>query len=320
MPDDPYRILGVSKDATEAEIKRSYRKLARQYHPDRNPNDAAAEERFKSIQAAYDSIGNAAARKEYDQQRRMEDMFARNGNPFTGFGGGGGGSSFDFSDIFSQFMSGGGSSDIRFEQNTTRPSSNPPSSRGPDINAGIDIKIPQALSGTDIEFGHRRLRICKKCNGKSFQSRRNCSTCNSKGVESRSSTITVKVPKGAQHGQQLRLRGMGHEHPNGEAGDLIITIRLDAEEGRRWEEGRLIQEVSIPYSTLMLGGKVRITTPAGNRIQIEVLSGTRIGDRRRIPGQGHDGGSLDIEFVLEEPDEVNNQQKDALDRLRDLGL
>ena len=91
MADDPYRVLGVQKDATDAEIKRTYRKLARQHHPDRNPDDAAAEERFKAIQAAYDQIGTAAARKEYDQQRRMEEMFARGGNPFSGFGGGGGG-------------------------------------------------------------------------------------------------------------------------------------------------------------------------------------------------------------------------------------
>ena len=90
MSEDPYRVLGVGKDATDAEVKRSYRKLARQHHPDRNPGDAAAEERFKAIQAAYDQIGTAAARKEYDQQRRIEEMFARGGNPFSGFSGAGG--------------------------------------------------------------------------------------------------------------------------------------------------------------------------------------------------------------------------------------
>ena len=90
MADDPYRVLGVQKDATDAEIKRTYRKLARQHHPDRNPDDEAAEERFKAIQAAYDQIGTASARKEHDQQRRVEEMFARGGNPFSGFGGGGG--------------------------------------------------------------------------------------------------------------------------------------------------------------------------------------------------------------------------------------
>ena len=128
MADDPYRVLGVQKDATDAEIKRTYRKLARQHHPDRNPDDAAAEERFKAIQAAYDQIGTAAARKEYDQQRRMDEMFARGGNPFSGFGGGGGGfrsggvsggQGIDFSDILNQFMGGMGGAEQQFEQQTS---------------------------------------------------------------------------------------------------------------------------------------------------------------------------------------------------------
>lgn len=332
MVDDPYRVLAVQKDATDAEIKRTYRKLARQHHPDRNPDDAAAEERFKAIQAAYDQIGTAAARKEYDQQRRMEEMFARGGNPFSGFGGAGGGfrsggfsggQGFDFSDILNQFMGGTGGTEQQFQQQNRqqrRPPQSPPLRRGPDIEAGIDITLEQALSGTKIEFGHRRLRICESCEGKSFNSPKTCPKCSGKGVESRSSTITVSVPSGAQHGQQLRLKKMGHEHPQGEAGDLLITIRLDAEEGRRWEGGRLIQEVPVTYSTLMLGGAVRIRTPAGKRVQIEVVEGTRIGDRRRLGGHGHDGGPLDIEFILAEPEKVSNEQKEALDRLKESGL
>lgn len=339
MSEDPYRVLDVDKDSTDAEIKRSYRKLARQHHPDRNPGDAAAEERFKAIQAAYDTIGTAAARKEYDQQRRMEEMFARGGNPFSGFGGSRGGgnpfvsggfgsgqSGFDFSDILNQFMGGMGG-EPQFQQGrgqgrsqARQPQQAPPVQRGPDIDAGIDINLQQALSGTKIEFGHRRLRICKRCNGNSFNSRKTCPQCSGKGVESRSSTITVNVPAGAQHGQQLRLKKMGHEHPQGEAGDLLITIRLDAEEGRRWEGGRLIQEVAVPYSTLMLGGKTRIRTPAGKRVQLEVAKGTRIGDRRRLAGHGHDGGPLDIEFVLAEPEQVSDEQLEALDKLRESGL
>ena len=331
MGEDPYRVLGVSKDATDAEIKRTYRKLARQHHPDRNPGDAAAEERFKAIQAAYDQIGTAAARKEYDQQIRMEEMFARGGGGFSGFGGSGGfrgggfggGQGFDFSDILNQFMGGMGGAEQQFQRQSrqqARQSQPPPVQKGPDIEAGIDISLEQALSGTKIEFGHRRLRICERCEGNSFNSRKPCPKCSGKGVETRSSTITVSVPSGAQHGQQLRLKKMGHEHPQGEAGDLLITIRLDAEEGRRWEGGKLIQEVPIPYSKLILGGAVRIRTPAGKRVQIEVAEGTRIGDRRRLAGHGHNGGPLDIEFVLAEPDKISKQQKKALDNLKESGL
>ena len=109
MDDNPYTILGVTKDATDAEIKRVYRKLARQYHPDRNPNDAAAEEKFKSIQSAYDKIGTKDSRKEYDNRDRMNDMFG-NGSPFSGFGGGGFPGGVDIGDIFSQFVGGRGRS------------------------------------------------------------------------------------------------------------------------------------------------------------------------------------------------------------------
>ena len=103
MAEDPYRVLGVSRNATDAEIKRAYRKLARQYHPDRNPDDAAAEERFKAIQAAYEAIGTAEARSEHDQRSRREEMF-RGGRGGPSFGGGFGG--VDLGDILSQFMGG----------------------------------------------------------------------------------------------------------------------------------------------------------------------------------------------------------------------
>ena len=130
----------------------------------------------------------------------------------------------------------------------------------------------------------------------------------------------MRVPKGAEHGHLLRLKGMGHEHPEGESGDLLITLRLDAEEGRRWEEGRLIQEVRLPYTMLALGGNVRITTPSGKRLQIEVPRGTKIGDRRRLQSHGHAGGPLDVEFTLAEPEKLTKSQINALNLLKDSGL
>ena len=326
MADDPYRVLGVSSDATDAEIKRAYRKLARQHHPDRNPDDAAAEERFKAIQASYEAVGTAEARREHDQRRRMEDMFGGGGFQGNPFGGGFGGA--DLGDIISQFMGGRGASggfDTRssrgFGSQTQAPSNEPVQpTRGADIEAGLDISLRQASQGTKVKFSHRRLRRCEKCKGSSFGKSRRCAPCNGTGVQTKGSTLTVKVPSNAEHGQLLRLKGMGHEHPEGEPGDLRITLRLDAQEGRRWEEGRLVQEVPIPVTTLLLGGKVRISTPAGKRVQIDVPEGTRIGDRRRLQGHGHSGGPLDIEFTLAEPEALNKSQREALERLKDSGL
>ena len=316
MAEDPYQALGVSKDATDAEIKRAYRKLARQYHPDRNPGDAAAEERFKAIQSAHETIGSADARREHDQRRRMEDMFGSGGFQGNPFGGGFGG--VDLGDIFSQFMGGRGSGGGFSQQQPPREDG--PKPRGADIEAGLDISLEQALRGTEVKFSHRRLKRCDKCAGSSFGRSKRCTPCNGTGVQTKGSTLTVKVPAKAQHGQQLRLRKMGHEHPEGDTGDLLIKLRLDAKEGRRWEDGRLVQEVPVEITTLLLGGKVRISTPAGKRVQIEVQEGTRIGDRRRLQGHGHSGGPLDIEFTLAEADELTSEQKEALETLRDSGL
>jgi len=322
MAEDPYRVLGVSKDSSDAEIKRAYRKLARQYHPDRNPNDIAAEERFKSIQTAYESIGSSDARREWDQQRRMEEMF-RGGGTSSGNPRG-----FDLGDIFSQFMGGRGNVDFGFghDSGQSAPSSfsNADSreapTRGADIEAGLDVTLEQAISGTEVNFSHRRMKRCQKCKGSSFGTTRSCNKCSGTGVQTKGSSINVKVPPGAIHGQQLRLRGMGHEHPQGDPGDLLVTLRLDAQEGRRWEGGRLIQEAPVPISTLILGGSVRITTPLGKRIQIDVPERTKIGDRRRVQGHGHQGGDLDIEFVLQETDELTKKQKEILYKLRENGL
>ena len=256
----------------------------------------------------------------------MEDMFGGGGFQGNPFGGGFGGT--DLGDIISQFMGGRGAPggvDARFSRGfggqAQAPSNEPAqTTRGADIEAGLDISLEQASQGTEVKFSHRRLRRCEKCKGSSFGKSRRCAPCNGTGVQTKGSTLTVKVPSNAEHGQSLRLKGMGHEHPEGEPGDLLITLRLDAQEGRRWEEGRLVQEVPLPVTTLLLGGKVRISTPAGKRVQIDVPEGTRIGDRRRLQGHGHSGGPLDIEFTLAEPEALNKSQREALERLKDSGL
>ena len=113
---------------------------------------------------------------------------------------------------------------------------------------------------------------------------------------------------------------MGNEHPSGEPGDLTVTLRIDAEEGRRWEGEHLIQEVALSYSTLMLGGDVRVSTPAGKTVSVKVSAATRIGDRKRLPKMGYAGADLDIEFILDELESLSSLQKAALESLRDAGL
>ena len=250
----------------------------------------------------------------------MNDIFG-NGSPFSGFGGGFSGG-VDIGDIFSQFVGGRGRAQNTVNQQRERRPSRPKNEieRGSDIESALDISLDDAKTGKEIKFNHRRLKICKKCKGTTFGTTKGCTECNAMGITTRESTITVKVPPGAVQGQQLRLKKMGNEHPNGETGDLIINIRLDAEEGRRWENGRLIQDVSISYSTLILGGKIQIRTPSNKRIQIDIPANSKIGDRRRLNGHGHDGGPLDIELSILEPEKLTKQQIQALEKLRKTGL
>ena len=321
MAEDPYHVLGVSSDATDAEIKRAYRKLARQHHPDRNPDDAAAEERFKAIQSAHESIGAPEKRKKFDEQQRMKSMFGGRGGDFGNFdfnfdGGGG------FEDVIASFFGGGrgsnpfqgrGGGTIFDQQGRPRPQARKPQ-KGADIEASLDLTIDEATSGVKKPFTISRRKVCTSCKGSG------CGSCDGQGVARKTSQITVTVPAGVEHASVMRLKGMGHQVASGSPGDLLLTVRIDADEGRRWEGGRLVQTVEVPYSTMLLGGKVRIHTPAGKMVEVEVPSNSCTGDRRRLRGQGYDGGPLDVEFHLSAVEELTDAQKAALESLRDSGL
>ncbi len=303
---NPYRTLGVSKDAPHAEIKRAFRKLARQYHPDRNPDDTAAEERFKAVQGAWEQLETPDKRRQYDEEQQMKQAFGGMG----GIPGGMGGASLD--DLLRQFMSGGRPQQSPF-QRRSRPAQ-PEPLKGADITAPLDIDIEQAMEGGKIQFTHNRLVRCSECKA------RGCAHCTNLGVRRKKSRLTINVPKGAKHGQQLKLPKMGNEHPTGDPGDLTVTLRIDAEEGRRWEGDYLIQEVPVTYSILMLGGSVHVSTPAGKTVSVKVSANTRIGDRKRLPKMGYAGSDLDIEFTLDEPESLTDAQIKALKSLSESGL
>ena len=303
---DPYRTLGVSKDAPHAEIKRAFRKLARQYHPDRNPDDSAAEERFKAVQNAWEKIETPEKRRQYDEEQQMKQAFGGMGGMPGGMGGAG------LEDMLRQFMGGGRSQSSPFA-GQSRPQT-AQSAKGADISAPLDIEIERALEGGKVQFTHNRLVRCNECKA------RGCVHCTNLGVRRKKTRLTINVPKGAKHGQQLKLPKMGNEHPNGEPGDLTVTLRIDAEEGRRWEDEHLIQEVAVPYSTLMLGGEVRVSTPVGKTVSVKVAAETRIGDRKRLPKMGYAGSDLDIEFILDEPESLTSEQIEVLKSLQNAGL
>ena len=213
MAEDPYRVLDVSPEASDAEIKRAYRKLARQHHPDRNPDDAAAEGRFKEIQAAYDLIDTSEKRRKFDEQKRISNMFGSSGSGDLG--------NFDFNfegsggieDILASFFGGKGgnpysgqrSGNIFDQTGRVRQTQQPKPQHGANIDSPLDLTLEEAASGVKKPFTISRRKRCDTCKGGG------CSKCAGQGVIRKTSQITVTVPAGAEHASVMRLKGMGHE-------------------------------------------------------------------------------------------------------------
>jgi len=301
-------VLGVSKDASDAEIQRAYRRLARQYHPDRNPDDAAAEARFKSIQDSYDTIGTKESRQSYEDQRRASSFF----------GGQSWGSSppsfsteeFDLSDLINQFMHTGG------RQGPSRQ----PAARASNVHQRIEITLDQAMKGTKIRLKFGAREVCPACSAQGLASNGfPCNPCNGTGQRTATRSVEASIPSGITHGATMRVKGQGNTGVDG-SGDLLIEVGIDPGEGRRWEGGRLIQEVSVPVSTLMGGGTVGLMTPKGDKVSVRLAEGSRPGDRRRLPAQGPGGTDLDIELVVIWPENLTEEQRGALNDLESSGL
>jgi len=294
---NPYEVLGVNRNASDGEIKRAFRKLARQYHPDRNQGDAGAESKFKEVQAAYDAIGTSEARREHDQQEQMRNMFGGagrgRGGPSMNFGGGGG-----FDDIIGQMFGGGGMGGMpRQPQRQARPQA-----KAAPINVGLDISLEQAAEGGQFEFSFKRF----KKQGTNMETKR--------------TTMKLRLDAGATHGTTKTIKGQGHDHPEGERGDVVVTVRIDAGEAFRWEGNALVQEVPVPYSVLMLGGKVSVRLLSGKVGRLAVDPLTQVGDRRRMAKAGYNGGDLTLEFTLAEHEALTDAQRAALKALGDEDL
>ena len=301
---NPYEVLGVSRQASDGEIKRAFRKLARQYHPDRNQGDAGAEAKFKEVQAAYDAIGTSEARREFDQQEQMRNMFGGGGRgrggPSMNFGGMGGMGGGGLEDILGQMFGGGGGMGGMPRQPPRQNQRQQP--KAATINVGLDITMAQAEEGGEFTFSYKRF----KRQGTSMETKR--------------TTLKLRLDAGVVHGTTKTLKGQGHDHPEGERGDVVVTVRIDAGEAYRWEDDQLVQEVPVPYSVMMLGGKVSVQLLSGKTGNLSVDAMTQVGDRRRMAKAGYNGGDLTLEFVLAEPEELSKAQRKALEDLGSTGL
>jgi molecular chaperone DnaJ len=348
----PYDTLGVSKSASADEIKKAYRKLAREYHPDRNPGDAEAEERFKEVQTAYDVLSDTEKRKAYDR------FGAANGRP----GPGGQNVNFDFSgfdigdlgDLFGGIF-GGGSRASRARRQPVR---------GSDIEVDVKLSFEDSLSGAEVkvpvelttacrECGGTGAQpgtapiICPECNGRGVKAESQglfalsqpcprcrgngtvieqpCSKCKGSGRERRIKTYTVKIKPGVKNGTKIRLKGKGEAGENGgPAGDLVVVtgVAESATYERRGDD--LVVQVQVPFTTAVLGGKADVPTPEGP-VSLKIPAGSEDGKLLRIKGRGaprlSGSGKGDVlaRVRIQVPKRVNKKERELLEQLQVLG-
>ncbi|HWI22179.1 MAG TPA: molecular chaperone DnaJ [Baekduia sp.] len=336
---DLYSVLGVGRKASADEIKKAYRKLARENHPDRNPDDAKAEERFKEISAAYDVLGDPEKRKEYDS----------GGSIFSGMTGGQGGgfSQADFgsfSDIFSAFTGGG----------PTRPE------RGADLETSVDLTFEQALDGAQIPISVPTTDTCDTCSGsgaKPGTSPATCPRCNGRGIESQGQGLfsisqpcsrcggrgvliedpcptcrgagvvrTVKrykanIPAGVRTGSRVRLAGKGEAGRNGGPhGDLYVVTNVRESPVFKRKGDHAEVEVPLTIPEAVRGADVEVPTLHGRK-KLRVKPGTTHGTTQRLKGEGpprlggRGNGDLHYRFVIDVPDKLSAEQSEAVDKL-----
>jgi len=339
---DYYEILGVKKDASQDEIKRAYRKLARKYHPDLNPGDKTAEQRFKEINAAYEVIGDPKKRAEYDQFGKVPPF--EEGAGFEGF------KPFDFGfdlggfgeDIFSNLFRG-----YREETPLT----------GADLETGLEITLEEAYRGVTKPVTLTREVLCKACGGtgaESFQTCPECKgsgamqqkkgffrmsqtcpackgtgkaaikvcrTCRGSGVISTTETINVKIPPGADTGSRLKLKGMGAAGARGgKAGDLHINLTVKPHPIFKREGNDIYVDAPVTISEAVLGGKIKVPTLDGD-VTMTLPSGTDSGKKFRLKGKGIPNAKTKVrgdEFVVIKivvPKKVTEKTKEALEEL-----
>jgi DnaJ-class molecular chaperone len=273
MPRDFYEVLGVPRSASEADVKKAYRKLARQYHPDRNPGDKQAEARFKEVQEAYDTLGDKTKREQYDRYGHAgpgAGFGGAGGGPFRWGGTGGGGEGFqgiDLEELARMFGQGGGMGggagpdlgDVFGRRTRSRQRRAQPA----EVQAEVTIPFLIAALGGAVQLG----------------------------VEGRE--LEVKVPAGVEEGQKLRLAGQG---PGG--ADLIVQLHVTPHPYFRREGHNVVLEVPLGLAEAVLGTRVEVPTLDGTRLTVKVPPGTSSGSRLRLRGKGIAGGDQYIEIKV----------------------
>jgi curved DNA-binding protein len=312
---DYYQILGVQRTASEADIKKAFRKLAREYHPDVAKNKKQAEEKFKEINEAYEVLGDPAKRKKYDElgpNWRSGSEF-RPPPGWERFGGtreysrGAQGEEFEFqfggtgfSDFFEQLFGstgGRGRGGTGFGRRSGSTEEDFARERGRDIEGDIMVTLDEAVRGSIRSVQVRHGVPCERCGGTGVRGRQMCDACGGTGQIARTETYQVKIPAGVAEGQRLRVAGRGEAGMGGgSAGDLYLRVRLAKHPDFEVEEHNLIYEVELAPWEAVLGTNISVPTLNG-RVNIRIPAGTQAGQKLRVRGRGlpqRGGGNGDL--------------------------
>ena len=340
---DYYEVLGLSRDASESDIKKAYRKLAMKYHPDRNANDKKAEENFKEIKEAYEVLSDHQKRANYDQFGHNASHAGMGGTGFSG------GFSSSFSDIFGEFFGGGAESGSR-------------SRRGSDLQYNLSISLEEAARGktTQIKIpstivcetcqgsgakagtkptkchtcdGHGQVRTqqgffsiqqtCPHCKGSGERIESPCSECHGQGVRQKQKTLSIKIPAGIDTDDRIRLNGEGEAIPNGPSGDLYIKVSIKPHDVFERQGNHLHCEMPVGFTTAALGGSIDIPTLDG-MASLKIPAETQTGKILRLRGKGltdmRGGGTGDLHchILVETPVNLSSEQKELLKKFDEL--
>ena len=344
---DYYATLGVSREASADELKKAYRKLAMQYHPDRNPGDKAAESRFKDVNEAYEILKDEQKRAAYDRYGHAAFEQGGGGNPFgAGFGFESGGLNDIFDQMFGQFMGGRGG------QGRTR--------AGNDIRHAVEIDLAEAFTGVKVSVrintrvacdacggtgsqdrgrssdtcptcqGHGKVRAqqgfflversCPTCNGTGRVVRNPCRVCHGSGTVQRERSLQVQVPAGVEDGTRIRLPGEGEAGgPGAPPGDLYVHVAIRPHPIFQRDQASLLMRVPVRMTTAALGGEVEVPTIEGGKTKVKIPAGTQTGDQFRLRSKGFSvlrstaRGDMFIQVAVETPQNLTRRQKELLE-------
>jgi molecular chaperone DnaJ len=348
--DDYYALLGVGRDANDAALKSAFRKKAMQYHPDKNPGDAAAEAKFKEINEAYSVLSDAQKRGAYDRYGKAAFQNGGGGAGFEGFG-----AAFGdiFEDLFGDFMGGGRRGGGRGRAQATR---------GADVRHDIELTLEEAYRGKDAEIivhlgincepcegsgaepgskpevcpscgGHGKVRTqqgffvvertCPSCQGAGSIIAKPCRACGGQGRVQKEKTLQVKIPAGVDDGNRIRLANEGEAGSRGgPPGDLYIFISLATHRLFQRENTTLFCMAPLPITTAALGGEIDVPTLDGQRTKVKVPAGTQGGKQFRLRGKGMPAlntngfGDLIIQVNVETPVKLSKRQKELLEEFQ----